>query len=296
MILKFSELNKYYFNVSDLMAEKQQDIGKKRFQMNNPRPTDALMLFTGAESICYQQGEMPFYIPKGALVYIPKNSRYIWEDSPAFDNDKLEKLLFEFTLNFVETTSGKEDEILISAVTNEHISFGSKIRIISTNFYSLYKKYFERLIEAFQRKNDSLIEPFSVAYDLFNVLSKNCALKSKGKKDYKIIEKGIFYLENTACPDKSVKEIAEMCGVCIGHFERLFKSYAGVSPIEYINSNKILYIKQLLQERNLSLNDIAEKMGYCDNGYLCRIFLKRTGMTPKEYRNLYFSSVKQYND
>lgn len=292
MELDFAQLNKVYFTITDILAERQQDVGKKRFVMQNPRPTDALMLFSGANSICYQEDENPIYIPQGALVYVPKHSRYVWEDSPSSDDNRLEKLLFEFTLNYVDTKRGGENEILLTSFNEEHISFGKKIFIISTEFTSLYKKHFEKLIEAFENQDKSLIAPFSAAYDFFDILAKNSALIPNKNPNYKIIDKGIQYMEQTPCPEKSIQEIADMCGVCIGHFERMFKNYAGVSPSEFINSKKILYIKKLLQDKDLSLTDIAEKMKYCDSGYLCRFFLKRTGMTPNEYRKLYFSSIK----
>jgi len=289
MQLELSQLNKVYFTISDIMAEKQQDIGKKKFEMNNPRPTDALMLFTGASSICYQENEKPFYIPQGALVYVPRFSKYVWEDSPVTEDNRLEKLLFEFTLNYVATTNGKDNEIVLSSLPSERISFGNKICIISTEYTSLYKKCFIKLIETFEEKQTSILSPFIEAYNFFDILSRKSSVVSTSSKDLMIIHKGILYMEENLCPKKTISEIAEMCGVSVGHFERLFKIYAGVSPTEYINANKILYIKKLLQDRTLSLSEIAEKMGYCDSGYLCRFFLKKTGMTTKEYRNLYFS-------
>lgn len=273
------------------MAEKQQDVGKKKFVMQNPRHTDALMLFTSASSICYQENEKPFYIPQGALVYIPKFSKYMWEDMPVTEDNKLEKLLFEFTLNYVKTANGKDNEIILSSFPNEYISFGNKIRIISTEYTSLYKKCFTKLIEAFEEQQDSLLSPYVEAYNFFDILSRKSSMVSTTSVDLKIIKKGIHYIEENLCPQNNVSEIAKMCGVSVGHFERLFKIYAGVSPTEYINANKVLYIKKLLQDRTLKLSEIAEKLGYCDSGYLCRFFLKKTGMTTKEYRNLYFSSL-----
>ena len=96
--LSFSKLKEYGFVITDILAERQVADCKNQFVMSKPRPTDALMLFSKSESICYQENEPPLYIPCGSLVYVPKNSRYIWEDSPAHDDNILEKLLFEFTL------------------------------------------------------------------------------------------------------------------------------------------------------------------------------------------------------
>ena len=48
-----------------------------------------------------------------------------------------------------------------------------------------------------------------------------------------------------------------------------------------------------LQNTELTLDEICEKIGYCDSGYLCRIFKKKTGMSPKEYRRLYISQIQK---
>ena len=103
MKIKFSELSRLFFSISELFATRQEIVGKTSFTMEQPRHTDAFLLFTGCTGICYQEGEMPFYISQGSLVYMPKDSRYMWETSPLSENESGERLLFEFMLNEVET-------------------------------------------------------------------------------------------------------------------------------------------------------------------------------------------------
>ena len=90
----------------------------------------------------------------------------------------------------------------------------------------------------------------------------------------------------------SIKEIADICNISVSYFERVFHSYAGVSPGQYRTLHRINYIKMYLQNKNMSLEEISEKMGYYDSGYLCRIFKKKTGMTPREYRQIYFAQTQ----
>ncbi len=98
MKIGFFELFDRYFSISNLFPVRQCANEKTRFVMQNPRHTDALLLFSKGTSICYQDNVPPLYIPEGALVYMPKNSRYIWEDSPDPKDEQIEKFLFEFTL------------------------------------------------------------------------------------------------------------------------------------------------------------------------------------------------------
>lgn len=291
MRARFSELNKSYFTISNLFAVRQFCEGKNSFTRQIPRPTDALMLFSGTNSICYQENEPPLYIPCGALVYVPKNSLYIWEDTPASDDNIAKKLLFEFILYRVETQKDEVNKVSISSVTNERVDFGDRVRIIATDFLSYYRSSFENLIDAFENQDNSLLGAYSKAYELLDVVSTVCAAKERGSSDVKIIERGIKYIEEETCPQKTVKELAELCGVCVGYFERLFKKSFSLSPNEYISMKKILQIKKMLQSKENTLAGIADAMGYCDSGYLCRFFKRKTDMTPKEYRKLYFASL-----
>lgn len=294
MKLDFSMLSSVYFTISNLFPVRQQAVGKQRFIMQEPRHTDALLLFSGATGVCYQEGRSPFYIPLGAVVYLPKDSRYMWEDFPASEDGTLEKLLFEFTLHPVKLAiaDNEKNDISVTGNSDERIYFDDKVSIITTKHPELYKKLFSELISAFKNKENAPLDVYCVAYEIFSVLSKDCR-KTALSGNVKAIEKGVRYIEQNPCSGKTIAEIADMCGVCVGYFERIFKSYAGVSPIEYINMHKILFIKMLLQDSKLTLEEIAERMNYCDSGYLCRIFKKKTGMTPGEYRKLYLTQQQK---
>ena len=145
------------------------------------------------------------------------------------------------------------------------------------------------MISAFSKPDTSPLDVYIAAYEIFKTVADDKSKKSHA--DTRIISKGIKYMEENVIPDKSIAEISAMCGVSVGCFERLFKAHYGITPMEFLNEQKIFFIKEMLRDKNNSLEEIAEKTGYCDSGYLCRIFKKKTGMTPGEYRKLYFSTV-----
>ncbi len=100
------------------------------------------------------------------------------------------------------------------------------------------------------------------------------------------------YLEQNFSEDKIIAQIAKKCNISVSYYEKLFHEFVGVSPVEYRNIQKINQIKMLLQKNELTLDEIAEKIGCCDSGYLCRFFRKKTGMTSKEYRKIYVAQAK----
>ena len=65
------------------------------------------------------------------------------------------------------------------------------------------------------------------------------------------------------------------------------KQEYGVSPIDYMVSRRIGEAQNLLNTTSLSVAEIAEAVGYADKNYFARIFRKRAGISPIDFRNRY---------
>lgn len=289
MKINYSDLSNIFFTVSNLFPVCQKGKGKTEFVMEKPRHTDAFLLFTGCTSICYQKDEAPIFIPQGSLVYMPRYSKYMWENTPANADGTTETLLFEFTLSYADTVRSLNDkhDFNINSLSGERIYFSDKVEIVSVSHKELYRKLFTNLISAFNKENASTLEVYISAYEIFKTVADDKSHTAR-KNDYGIISSAVEYIENSRNPEKNISELAGMCNISTGYFERLFKEYSGMRPVEYISARKLFYIKELLHDKSLSLEEIAEKAGFCDSGYLCRIFKKKTGMTPGEYRKMSF--------
>lgn len=63
-----------------------------------------------------------------------------------------------------------------------------------------------------------------------------------------------------------------------------FKSAKRMTISEYIKEKRIGRAKHLLAFTEFPLSEIAEKVGYCDQAYLSKVFIKSVGVTPTQYR------------
>ena len=68
--------------------------------------------------------------------------------------------------------------------------------------------------------------------------------------------------------------------------ENVFKRETGRSVIDYLLEIRMEAAKRLLSEGSLSLGAVAEAVGFDDYNYFSRVFKKRTGYTPTEYKKL----------
>jgi YesN/AraC family two-component response regulator len=68
------------------------------------------------------------------------------------------------------------------------------------------------------------------------------------------------------------------------HLIRLFKKQMGCTPAKYINQKKIEKAQLIILMENISLKNVAYKLGFENISYFIRLFKKITGETPSTYR------------
>lgn len=92
------------------------------------------------------------------------------------------------------------------------------------------------------------------------------------------------YIDENLSEKLSLKELAEMSCMSIPSFSRKFKERTGKTLVQYLNEQRIGRAKALLENKSLSLEQIAGKVGFSNANYLIRVFKKITGQTIGEYR------------
>ena len=63
-----------------------------------------------------------------------------------------------------------------------------------------------------------------------------------------------------------------------------FKKIYQVSVMKYVNQVRLEQAALLLSESSLSIREIAERCGFSDQNYFCKVFLKKYSATPTVYR------------
>lgn len=100
-----------------------------------------------------------------------------------------------------------------------------------------------------------------------------------------IISTVIDYIHNNYnSKTLSVQEIAAVCHMNPAYLGQLFKKRIGYSIIDYIHDVRIEQAKRLLLETDQSIELIANRTGFTDRSYFCKIFRKKTGLSPGEYK------------
>ncbi len=77
---------------------------------------------------------------------------------------------------------------------------------------------------------------------------------------------------------------AEKLNISVRHLNTICHSVFGKSISEIIEARKLLEARQLLLQTSKTISEIGFELGYNEKSYFTRVFHKKTGLTPSEFR------------
>ncbi|WP_237391622.1 helix-turn-helix domain-containing protein [Paenibacillus dendrobii] len=120
---------------------------------------------------------------------------------------------------------------------------------------------------------DRLVEPI-----VMNV-------KGKQMEEHEaMIQTVVHFIEENYHLDLSLDQCAQLCGLSSHYLSKLFKRSMDLTFIEYLTRLRIEHSKRYLEETELTINEIAGKVGYQPKNFI-RVFKKHMTVTPKQYRD-----------
>ncbi len=81
-----------------------------------------------------------------------------------------------------------------------------------------------------------------------------------------------------------VAGMISLSGLSERSFHRRFRQATGMTPIEYVLTLRLEEAKQILETSPVSVEAVAEMVGYQDAAFFSRKFQQRVGLTPAQYR------------
>ncbi|CDF80356.1 transcriptional regulator, AraC family [Formosa agariphila KMM 3901] len=250
-------------------------------------PIIASML-TG-KKVMHIEGLPAFEFYPGESVVMPSNKEMVIDfplatmDNPTkclalgIDNSKIKEVVDKFNDNV--QIENKNNSWSLDATTDHLINNSDVSQLI------------KRLIHTFTNSNaskdmllDLMIQELIIR--LLQTKAKFCLINSEHLLDDNRIGIVIKYIkDNLTNKDITVDLLAEKACMSTSHFHKKFKSTLGISPIDYINSEKIKFSKKLIKNsKDFRISDIAFKTGFNNISYFNRQFKKMELMTPLQFK------------
>lgn len=143
----------------------------------------------------------------------------------------------------------------------------------------------ERMAEKFWRCSD--------AQGVFELLEQNVMQEMRRLKDERALREtrpitaARHYIQQHYREALRLEDVSNAVGFNATYFSTLFKKETGQNFMDYLTDLRISKSKELLCGDKLSVQDVAEMVGYRDLKYFSRLFKNTTGISPTDYKKLY---------
>lgn len=156
------------------------------------------------------------------------------------------------------------------------------------NEASIIKPYFELLVKESKRNE---------VYSTDNVLNLLDSIHIEIARKYTKSEQHHTHVYNVKIKDfeslierdfrqhKLPSFYAAKLNITLKHLNRVCKEVLEKTATEVISDRVSLEAKRMLTDKQLSVNEIADALGYEDYSYFARVFKKRTGLSPSAFRS-----------
>jgi len=97
------------------------------------------------------------------------------------------------------------------------------------------------------------------------------------------VQKAKFLLADNVTTHLDIGWLSRSLGLGYSRFRQVFKKCTGVSPYQYFLDLKIARAKELLEQGQFSVKEIAYMLSFDDPYYFSHLFKKKTGLPPSEW-------------
>ncbi len=207
------------------------------------------------------------FVLKGELTYIINGEKCVLRENDAIllrPNTVRERLGDSHPVKYVSFNFLMNEEINIDPYSESIIN--SDIRKLIAIFPQSH------LSPSFHSKEKLEGILNYILYEMIDI----SLFKSKNQNVIKILK----YIENNIALPLTLTQISQAVNLSKEYTANLFKKEMGKTIIEYINEQKMLLAKNMIDNGETSLNDIAVSLGFENYSYFSKVFKKCYGIPP----------------
>lgn len=166
----------------------------------------------------------------------------------------------------------------------------SDLNIIKTHCFTLLSQVYNEANIAMDSRTFELLEKCINISEVKFLFTKKILficdyIETQNKnKSNPTIKRTLDYINANLEKEISLVSAADFAKVKPVYLSRLFKEETGKNFIEYLTDMRLDKAKQLLADDELNIKEITYSVGYADQNYFSKIFRKKFGMTPTEFR------------
>ena len=253
---------------------------------------------------CYEgEGEIvlldkTYQYHDNTLTILPKNCPHTTNSTP-HTMSRWEYLYIDeenFVKDIMVNANSSKAEDILNLINDDAL-------VLDAKDYPLICDYLKKLFDEMRYQHNFFLEishglASCFLFEVARIRSDmNKVNKQEENKYSEYVLDTIIYIENNYDKhDLDVEMLAQEKSISASHLRRIFKKETGKHLVEYINEVRVGEACRLLRQSNLSIGDIAYRIGYSSISTFNRNFKELKKVSPKEWRQRPNNFEQKLND
>ena len=243
------------------------------------------------------------YVRSGFLAVSISGESYIGKTGDAFvvspgnlhlmgsQTGTVDYYTFLFPLKYISfRTDDMLDEKLLEPLNSGHLMICPRVKDTA-------KELCEQLIEIYEAKKDeseskitTQVRTKIILLQFILEMWKKGFVIENDTSGRNIVEKEmVSYIQQNFTGKISLKEFGEQFHLSEKYISRYFKEHFHITLSQYVTYLRLEHAKQLLQDTDIPVTDVAMQSGYQNVSYFIRSFQKAYAVSPLKYRKNNYS-------
>lgn len=167
-------------------------------------------------------------------------------------------------------------------------AIGKKAFFIKADENPMIVTMIRSIFEEMQKKGDYYRECVKgIAYSLMFEIARfngRGAGQSIGRNISLQLESAIAYVEKNYADNFKIADLANECHMSETHFRRIFQEKMNMTPVEYVNFVRVRKACELIDKTDISMEHVAEKVGFITPSTFNRNFRRIIGTSPYQWK------------
>ena len=243
------------------------------------------------------------YVRSGFLTVSISGESYIGKTGDAFvvspgnlhlmgsDTGIVDYYTFLFPLKYISfRTDDMLDDKLLEPLNSGHLMIGPRVKDTA-------KELCEQLIEIYMAKKDESESKITTQIRtkiillqfILEMWKKGFVIENDTSGRNTVEKEMVSYIQQNFTGKISLREFGEQFHLSEKYISRYFKEHFHITLSQYVTYLRLEHAKQLLQDTDIPVTDVAMQSGYQNVSYFIRSFQKAYAVSPLKYRKNNYS-------
>lgn len=237
------------------------------------------------------------FLGTGRVIDANKEAGRLADTGSGIDIRAKKKLLVLLDVLDTDNALAEIKEILTDAEKKSAVSLTSyhmaAHEVIGLLFESMQKKGVQLKSGAGRQQAAANIDGFSSAKEIEKYITglvkefRDVYLDEKHDNGEKLITEIKKFISENYMKNINLDDVAKLVCLSPTYVSEIFKRKTGENFSEYLINYRIEIAKDMLKDIRYKVVDVSLMVGYMDSKYFSRLFKKKVGVNPTDYRNLY---------